>query len=154
MTELDFTAAIPVAPKFSLIVNTMAASDPSLQLEQIPNLIPFFGVALGDRMFFPNISGSQQYGTQKFAAQLVLQFQPWDDITVIGGQLFFNITGTAGIIAMNYKDFSTDGINWNASIGSGLRMNKTFSVILRVGAGTTHRKVMPFISLDIGSIRY
>ena len=154
MTELDFTAAIPVAPKFSLILNTMAASDPSLHLEQIPNLIPFFGVALGDRMFFPNISGSQQYGTQKFAAQLVLQFQPWDDITVIGGQLFFNITGTAGIIAMNYKDFSTDGINWNASIGSGLRMNKTFSVILRVGAGTTHRKVMPFISLDIGSIRY
>lgn len=154
MTKIDFSAAIPVAPKFSLIINTMAASDPSLQLEQIPNLIPFFGVTLGDRMFFPNISGSQQYGTQKFAAQAVLQFQPWDDITVIGGQLFFNITGTAGIIAMNYKDFSTDGINWNASIGAGLRINKTFSVMLRVGSGTTHRTVMPFISLDIGSIRY
>lgn len=154
MTKLDFSAAIPVAPKFSLIINTMAASDPSLQLEQIPNLIPFFGLTLGDRMFFPNISGSQKYGTQKFAAQVVLQFQPWDDITVIGGQLFFNITGTAGIIAMNYKDFSTDGINWNASIGAGLRINKTFSVMLRVGSGTTHRTVMPFISLDIGSIRY
>ena len=154
MTKIDFSAAIPVAPKFSLIINTMAASDPSLQLEQIPNLIPFFGLTLGDRMFFPNISGSQQYGTQKFAAQAVLQFQPWDDITVIGGQLFFNITGTAGIIAMNYKDFSTDGINWNASIGAGLRINKTFSVMLRVGSGTTHRTVMPFISLDIGSIRY
>lgn len=154
MTKIDFSAAIPVAPKFSLIINTMAASDPSLQLEQIPNLIPFFGLTLGDRMFFPNISGSQKYGTQKFAAQAVLQFQPWDDITVIGGQLFFNITGTAGIIAMNYKDFSTDGINWNASIGAGLRINKTFSVMLRVGSGTTHRTVMPFISLDIGSIRY
>lgn len=154
MTKLDFSAAIPVAPKFSLIINTMAASDPSLQLEQIPNLIPFFGLTLGDRMFFPNISGSQKYGTQKFAAQVVLQFQPWDDITVIGGQLFFNVTGTAGIIAMNYKDFSTDGINWNASIGAGLRINKTFSVMLRVGSGTTHRTVMPFISLDIGSIRY
>jgi NTE family protein len=130
MTKIDFSAAIPVAPKFSLIINTMAASDPSLQLEQIPNLIPFFGLTLGDRMFFPNISGSQKYGTQKFAAQAVLQFQPWDDITVIGGQLFFNITGTAGIIAMNYKDFSTDGINWNASIGAGLRINKTFNVFI------------------------
>ena len=56
MTKIDFSAAIPVAPKFSLIINTMAASDPSLQLEQIPNLIPFFGLTLGDRMFFPNIS--------------------------------------------------------------------------------------------------
>ena len=154
MTQVDFTAAIPVAPKFSLIVNTLAASDPSLQLEKIPNLIPLFGVALGDRMFYPNISGNQQYGTQKFAAQVVLQFQPWDNITVIGGQAFFNITGTAGIITLNHKDFSTDGINWNVSAGAGLRINKTFSIMLRVGAGTTHQTVMPFVSLDIGSIRY
>lgn len=154
MTKVDFTAAIPFAPKFSLIVNTLSASDPSLQLEKIPNLIPFFGVALGDRMFFPNISGKQEYGTQKFAAQLVLQFQPWQSITVMGGQAFFNITGTAGIIAMSHKDFSTDGINWNASFGAGLRINKTFSIMLRAGAGTTHQKIMPFVSLDIGSIRY
>ena len=154
MTKVDFTAAIPIAPKFSLIVNTLAASDPSLQLEKIPNLVPFFGVALGDRMFFPNVSGKQQYGTQKFAAQLVLQFQPWENITVIGGQMFFNITGTAGIITMSHKDFSTDGINWNASMGAGLRINKTFSIMFRVGAGTTHRTIMPFVSLDIGSIRY
>lgn len=154
MTQVDFTAAIPVAPKFSLIVNTLAASDPSLQLEKIPNMIPLFGVALGDRMFFPNISGKQQYGTQKFAAQLVLQFQPWNNITVIGGQAFFNITGTAGIITLNHRDFSTDGINWNVSAGAGLRINKTFSIMMRVGAGTTHKTVMPFVSLDIGSIRY
>lgn len=154
MTKLDFSAAIPVAPKFSLIVNTVAAADPSLQLEKIPSFIPMFGVALGDRMFFPNISGKQQYGTQKFAAQLVLQFQPWQSITILGGQIFFNITGTAGIIAMDYNDFSTDGINWNASLGAGLRINKSFSIMVRAGAGTTHHKTMPFVSLDIGSIRY
>ena len=154
MTQVDFTASIPVAPKFSLIVNTLSASDPSLQLEKIPNLIPLFGVALGDRMFYPNISGHQQYGTQKFAAQVVLQFQPWNNITVIGGQAFFNITGTAGIITLNHTDFSTDGINWNVSAGAGLRINKTFSIMMRVGAGTTHQTVMPFVSLDIGSIRY
>lgn len=154
MTKVDFTAAIPFAPKFSLIINTLAASDPSLQLEKIPDLIPFFGVALGDRMFFPNISGKQEYGTQKFAAQLVLQFQPWQSITILGGQVFFNITGTAGIIAMGHNDFSTDGINWNASFGTGLRINDTFSIMLRTGAGTTHQKIMPFVSLDIGSIRY
>lgn len=154
MTKVDFTAAIPIAPKFSLIVNTLAASDPSLQLEKLPDLIPFFGVALGDRMFFPNISGKQEYGTQKFAAQLVLQFQPWQNITILGGQVFFNITGTAGIIAMGHRDFSTEGINWNASFGTGLRINKTFSIMVRAGAGTTHQRIMPFVSLDIGSIRY
>lgn len=154
MTKVDFTAAIPIAPKFSLIVNTLAASDPSLQLERLPDLIPFFGVALGDRMFFPNISGKQEYGTQKFAAQLVLQFQPWQNITILGGQVFFNITGTAGVIAMGHRDFSTEGINWNASFGIGLRINKTFSIMVRAGAGTTHQRIMPFVSLDIGSIRY
>lgn len=154
ITKVDFSAAIPVAPKFSLIANALAYSDVSLQLEKIPNLIPFFGPSLGDRMFFPNISGKQQYGTHKFAVQAVLQFQPWNDITVIGGQLFFNITGTIGIIAMNHNSFSTNGINWNASLGSGLRINDTFSIMLRVGAGTTHNKVMPFVSLDVGSIRY
>ena len=105
-------------------------------------------------MFFPNISGKQQYGTQKFAAQLVLQFQPWQSITILGGQVFFNLTGTAGIIAMDYNDFSTDGINWNGSLGAGLRINKSFSIMVRAGAGTTNQKIMPFISLDIGSIRY
>ena len=154
MTKVDFTAAIPFAPKFSLIVNTVAASDPSLQLEKIPNLIPFFGVALGDRMFFPNISGKQEYGTHKFAAQLVLQFQPWQSITLLGGQIFFNMASTAGIIAMGHQDFSTEGINWNASFGTGLRINDTFSIMVRAGAGTTHHKIMPFVSLDIGSIRY
>lgn len=154
MTKLDFSAAIPVAPKFSLIVNAQAVSDPSLQLEKIPSFIPMFGVALGDRMFFPNISGKQQYGTQKFAAQLVLQFQPWQSITILGGQVFFNLTGTAGIITMNHQNFSTDGINWNGSLGAGLRINKSFSIMVRAGAGTTNKKIMPFISLDIGSIRY
>ena len=154
MTKLDFSAAIPVAPKFSLIVNAQAVSDPSLQLEKIPSFIPMFGVALGDRMFFPNISGKQQYGTQKFAAQLVLQFQPWQSITILGGQVFFNLTGTAGIITMSHQNFSTDGINWNGSLGAGLRINKSFSIMVRAGAGTTNQKIMPFISLDIGSIRY
>lgn len=154
MTKLDFSAAIPVAPKFSLIVNAQAVSDPSLQLEKIPSFIPMFGVALGDRMFFPNISGKQQYGTQKFAAQLVLQFQPWQSITILGGQVFFNLTGTAGIITMSHQNFSTDGINWNGSLGTGLRINKSFSIMVRAGAGTTNQKIMPFISLDIGSIRY
>ena len=154
MTKLDFSAAIPVAPKFSLIVNAQAVSDPSLQLEKIPSFIPLFGVALGDRMFFPNISGKQQYGTQKFTAQLVLQFQPWQSITILGGQVFFNLTGTAGIITMSHQNFSTDGINWNGSLGAGLRINKSFSIMVRAGAGTTNQKIMPFISLDIGSIRY
>lgn len=154
LVDIDFTAAIPVAPKFTLIANTLAYSDVSLQLEKIPNLIPFFGASLGDRMFFPNISGKQQYGTHKFAVQTVLQFQPWDDITVIGGQVFFNLTGTVGIIAMNHNDFSIDGINWNASLGAGLRINDSFSIMFRMGAGTTHNNLMPFASIDIGNIRY
>ena len=153
-STIDFTTAFPFAKYSSFIWNTRLSSDVSLQLHTVPDLIPMFGFSLGDRMYFPNIPNMQRYGTHNFVTQLVYQLKPWQNITILGGQLFFNITGTFGIIAMDQKDFTLDSINWNASLGSGLRLNERFSIILRVGAGSTANGVQPFISFDLGSLRY
>lgn len=152
--RLDFSAAVPISDKFSLVFNLAAGSDISMQLSKMPSLIPTFGFTLGDRMFFPNISGRQQYGTHKGAAQIVLQFQPWENLTIMGGQMFFSVTGSIGETAMTYTDFSVEGIQWNASIGTGIRISRIFSLMFRFGAGTTGNNVMPFLSLDFGSYRY
>jgi len=154
LCKIDFSAAIPVSNKFSIIFNLFAGSDITRQLRKIPDLIPVFGYGLGDRMFFPNISGKSQYGTHKGAAQIVFQFQPWENLTIMGGQMFFSVSGALGEVAMDYTDFTVKGIKWNASVNAGIRINRTFSVMFRVGAGTTSGSVMPYLSLDFGSIRY
>lgn len=153
-STIDFTTAFPFTKYSSFIWNTRLSSDVSLQLHTVPDLIPMFGFSLGDRMYFPNIPNMQRYGTHNFVTQLVYQLKPWQNITILGGQIFFNITGTFGIIAMDQKDFTLNSINWNASLGSGLRLNERFSIMLRVGAGSTANGVQPFISFDLGSLRY
>lgn len=154
MVKAEFTAAIPVSDKFTLAINMLAGSDITRQLQKIPSLIPMFGYALGDRTFFPQISGKQQLGTHKGAAQLVLQFQPWQNLTILGGQLFISVSGSIGEVAMDYTDFNLSDIQWNASLNAGIRINKGFSITCRFGAGTTGNSVMPFLSMDFGSIRY
>lgn len=154
LCRVDFTAAVPVSKKFSIIFNMFAGSDITRQLAKIPSLIPMFGYSLGDRTFFPQISGKHQFGTHKGAAQLVFQFQPWQNLTIMGGQMFISVSGSIGEVAMNYTDFSVSGIQWNASLNAGIRINNSFSIMCRFGAGTTDDSIMPFLSLDFGSVRY
>lgn len=152
--KVDFTTAMPFAKYSSFIWNTQFASDVSLQLHKAPDLIPMYGFSLGDRMYFPNIPNMQRYGTHKFSTQVIYQLKPWQNITILGGQVFFNVTGTFGIIAMDHYDFNLNSINWNTSLGVGLRLKERFSVMLRFGAGSTAKGILPFVSLDIGSLRY
>ncbi len=154
LCRVDFTAAVPLARNFSIIFNVFAGSDISMQLAKIPSFIPLFGYTLGDRTYFPQMAGKQQYGTHKAAAQIVFQFQPWQNLTIMGGQMFFSVSGSIGEVAMEYTDFTVKDIKWNASFNTGIRISKTFSVMFRLGAGTTKNTIIPFISVDFGTIRY
>ena len=154
LCRVDFTAAIPLSEKFTLGVNMFAGSDITRQLQKIPSLIPLFGYALGDRTYFPQISGKSQYGTHKGAVQVLFQFQPWQNLTIMGGQLFISLSGSLGEVAMDYTDFTVKGMQWNASLNAGVRINKGFSVMCRFGAGTVNNRVLPFLSMDFGGIRY
>ena len=154
LCQVDFTAAIPVSKRFSILVNMFAGSDITRNLQEIPTFIPFFGYSLGDRTFFPQFSGKHYYGTHKGAAQLVFQFQPWENLTIMGGQMLLSVSGSIGEVAMDYTDFTVKDIQWNASVNAGIRLTDRFGIMCRFGAGTSERSVMPFLSLDFGTIRY
>lgn len=154
LCRVDFTAAIPLSSKVSIVFNMFAGSDITRQLMKIPSFIPMFGFSLGDRTFFPQFSGKYQHGTHKGAAQLVLQFQPWQNLTILGGQMFISLSGSIGEVAMDYTDFSVEKIQWNTSLNAGIRIGDIFSIMCRFGAGTTSDSISPFLSLDFGTIRY
>lgn len=154
LCRIEFAALVPVSDKFSFGFNMFAGSDITRQLQKIPSLIPLYGYALGDRTFFPQFSGKAQYGTHKGAAQVLFQYQPWQNLTILGGQLFISLSGSLGEVAMDYTDFSVKGIQWNASLNTGVRINKGFSIMCRFGAGTVNGRVLPYLSMDFGGIRY
>lgn len=154
LCQIDFTAAIPVSSRFSILVNLFAGSDITRNLQEIPTFLPLFGYTLGDRTFFPQFSGKHQYGTHKGAVQIVFQFQPWENLTILGGQMLLSVSGSIGEVAMDYTDFTVKGMQWNASVNAGIRITDRFGIMCRFGAGTAESSVMPFLSLDFGTIRY
>jgi NTE family protein len=82
-----------------------------------------------------------------------LQFQPWDNVTILGGQIIVSTSVSVGELALRYEDFTWEDMCWSASCNVGVRINKAFGMQMRFGAGSSGQVVMPFISFDIGAIR-
>lgn len=151
----DFTAAIPLGKHFTIVFNTFFGTIISEELKKAPPIIPVYGFNLNDRRFFPQISGKHEYGLHKVAIRLGIQLQPWDQLTILGGQIFFGMSGTAGGVWSDYASLrKIDNLQWRISLETGLRIKNTFSIALRAGAGTSGNKISPFISLDFGNLRY
>ncbi|GHV49231.1 hypothetical protein AGMMS49579_00670 [Spirochaetia bacterium] len=143
--SVDFSAAIPLNRRFSFIANLFAGT----------SIHPLFGFSALDRLYFPHLSGAQSRGAHKAAASLILQFEPWENITVLGGQLVFSVSGAAGLVTAEWRQFSFNDLIWNASLNAGIRIGKTFGLRLKAGAGSySPRPIAPFLSIDIGAFRY
>ena len=154
IVDADFSAVISLGHRFSVAASAAAGSDITRNLAAIPYQIPMFGYNSFDRMYFPHSAGKKLYGTHKGAAQIAFLFQPWDNVTILGGQIIFSTSVSAGQIAMNYENFSRDKLLWNASFNVGVRINRAFAIQFRAGAGCINEDIAPFISLDIGAIRF
>lgn len=167
---LDVCSAFSFGRKISFVVSGYSGFCFSEQLQKLPHLLPVYGFSDGDRRFFPQIAGTAQFGLHKIVIGGALQFAPWDQITIFGGQAFFSVSGAAGNVWQSFADMTLAELHWRASADAGIRITENFSVILRIGAGTTsasarksvpfnaaesHQKqVRPFVSFDFGSIRY
>ncbi|GMO44769.1 MAG: hypothetical protein Pg6C_06550 [Treponemataceae bacterium] len=154
VVEANFSAVIPVGDRFSIAANAFAGSDVTRILQDIPYHIPVFGYNSFDRMYFPHIAGKKIYGAHKGALQIVLLFQPWDNVTILGGQIIFSTAVSAGEIEMRYEDFHKDKLYWNTSFNTGIRINRALGIQFRMGAGMVNQEIAPFLSLDIGTIRF
>jgi hypothetical protein len=148
--SVDISAAFPLNGHFSLISNFFAGS----------SIHPYFDFNAVDRMYFPHLSmnrlqGTHKYSTHKAASSLILQFEPWNNLVILGSPLVFSVSTAAGKIVSEWQEFSFDDLIWNASFNAGLRIGKNFGLRVKAGAGGFPQKsAAPFFSIDIGSFRY
>jgi NTE family protein len=106
-------------------------------------------------MYFPQLAGKAETGAIRAAALLILQYQPWKNLTILGGQMLFSLSGVVGQITDDWRDFPGKPLLWNASVNAGLRLGETFGLRVQAGAGrSSGGRVAPFLSVDIGSFRY
>lgn len=151
----DFTGAVPLSPHITILCSISAGSCPSQQLKKAPSLIPVYGFNLKDRLFFPHITAKRKFGTHKAAATLGFQVQPWEQLTVLGGQIFFSINAAVGDVWADYASFSQKpDLAWRTSAGAGIRIKDMFSIRVCAGAGNADGKISPFVSCDFGNILY
>ena len=154
ITELDTEGAIPLSKRVSLILGGYGGFNISQGLHNVKDLIPVYGFSLADRRFFPQVSGSYEYGIHKIVFSAGVQAAPWNQLTILGGQAFLGISGAAGNIWDDFDDIGFSNLVWRSSFDAGIRITDIFGVIIRCGAGKTRGNIQPFISLDIGNIRY
>lgn len=151
--EADARGIIPIGRRFSIILNGFVGTEPLELLPHIPTAIPVFGYHYQDRIFFPQMTGKQAYGIHKMAYSFGIQFLPWQQLTILGGQLFLALSGGFGDVLMKYTDFNVKHLDWYGAFNTGLRITRNFGILIRFGAGTFQNTIAPFISLDIGNIR-
>lgn len=149
----DTTTVIPLGSKLSLIWNGFLGMNFSEQIQFLPGLQPIYGFSLADRRFFPQICYSPETGQHKFVIGGAIQYSPWRQLTILGGEAFFSISGAVGNVWEDYSHITLKDLVWRASFDTGIRIYEDLGVALRIGAGVTRGVVRPFVSLDLGSIR-
>ena len=146
---LNVQGILPVGRKFSIETGAAAGSDLSANLVRLKGLPA--GFTAFDRLYFPNVCSTDQYYPHMAAVSVAIQFQPWKNLSILGGQLITSLSFSAGELLNEWEDFSLDDIIWNASLNIGVRIKNNFGLLLRFGAGVDiSGSIMPFIAFDIG----
>jgi NTE family protein len=153
----DLRAAIPLGEYLSLAAGVFAGGRIDSEGAAFPPDIPFLTFTGYDRFFFPHVTARERRGPHKAAASLALQLEPWKNLTLLGGQVVFLLSGAAGELMAGWDEFDPGELLWCASFGTALRLNKGFGFCLRAGAGrdpaADSGRAVPFISFDIGALR-
>jgi NTE family protein len=157
MITADIRAAIPLGGRVSLATGLFAGGRIDSEGAALPPDLPFLSFTGYDRFFFPHVTGREVRDAHKAAASLALQVEPWKNLTLLGGQIVFLLSGAAGEVMAAWDQFNREDLLWCASLGAGLRLNKRFGFCLRAGAGrdpaTDRGRAVPFISFDMGALR-
>lgn len=151
--HVDATGAIPFNNAFNLILNGYAGTSISEQMKYVPGFYPVYAFSLADRQYFPQILSPDPWGLHKAAIGAAIQYEPGSDISVFGINILLSVSGAVGNVWADWSSMSLSGLQWYTSANVGLRIQNSYGVLLRVGAGTSRETVCPFVSIDIGSIR-
>lgn len=169
--SLDFKGAIPLGKHVSINTSLFAGMD---LLGNIKKDIPLklaAGYSRFDRVFFPQYTSEGAYGANKACAEISVQIEPWNQLTILGGEAFLRITGTVGNVVDSWsqffpvsrKDRMLTPLVWSASGGFVLKIKDGLALYLRLGAASNQdigareeisTKPIPFMALDFGSLRF
>jgi NTE family protein len=154
--EGNFSVAIPLSKKLTVIGDLSAGTECLQNIVSMPNLFVSYGYNYGSRLFFPQFPNDYEYGTHGFQGMLTLQFSPWDNLTLLGGKIYFSYFVAGGNLWTSYEKILSDfydNMQWNTGLQVGVNIKKSFNIFLRGGIGTYGDRIVPFLSFDIGSLR-
>jgi NTE family protein len=154
---IDASFAVMANRYFSVITNVFLGANLTPQPDDSPEFELFFGFNETDRMYFPQIANSIYYYYKKAAASLIVQYKPWDNITILGGQVIMSASLSIGAAKNTFQQFVStfDYYYWNASVNIGLRLTASTGLLLRGGVGSTPTdSFAPFVAFDLGYFRY
>jgi len=150
IVSANFTALIPMGRKFSLGLSGYGSS--LFGNSDLPPGITTFDFDKTNRVYFPHTYNAVS-GENKMALSLAFQFEPVENISLLGGRFIFFAAVSAGSSYQwdNWNDFGKDSIAWNASLGAALIPLNILSIMVRAGAGGGNgSRPVPFVSLDLG----
>ena len=149
IVSLDLKGALPLGSGFSISGGVFAGLEPGSKLSRLEGLSA--GFTAFDRQYFPNVYGIDNFYSYKAAAALALQYMPWKNLSILGGQLFFSVSASAGELFNELEDFSFDELISNVSFNIGLRLKKNYGIMLRFGIGSNgSSSPAPFLAFDLG----
>ena len=169
--SLDLKGAIPIGKHVSINSSVFAGMDVLGNIKKDIPLKLAAGYSRFDRLYFPQYTSEGAYGANKACAELAIQIEPWNQLTILGGDAFFRLTGTVGNVVDSWNTFfpSTERdkmltpLVWSASGGFVVKIKDGIDLYLRLGAASnqdigwrddmqTHP--IPFMALDFGSLRF
>ena len=150
----DLTAQIPLGRKFSLGASGFGSM--IFGQTELPARFSAFELDYSRRIYFPHAPGIFT-GEKKAALSLSLQFEPVENLSILGGKaIFFLALSSGGSFEQNnWERFFNHSLLWNAAFGAALLPTKTLGLILRTGAGGGGGfSPAPFVSFDVGISRF
>jgi NTE family protein len=155
LVQADAALSLPLAHRASITLNAFAGGDISGSLREEAGYTALFGYSSADRLYFPQVAGRQRFGAAKAAASFALQAEPFKNTMIMGAEWFVSLSAASGIIFDDFAALSPETLYWNASLNIGVRFRRTFGVIYRMGyARSEYPKPLPFLSLDLGCLRW
>lgn len=169
--SLDLKGAIPIGKHVSINPSLFAGMDVLGNIKKDVPLKLAAGYSRYDRIYFPQYTSEGGYGANKACAELSIQIEPWNQLTILGGEAFIRLTGTIGNVVDSWNNFFPESqkyrmispLAWTASGGFVVKIKDGLDLYLRLGAasnqdfglkGEVETRPIPFMALDFGSLRF
>ncbi|MBE6350408.1 MAG: hypothetical protein E7062_06650 [Spirochaetaceae bacterium] len=152
--ELFGQWTIPLVNKFSLSLKGFMGCNTTNAVNKTSSRIALYGFSVGDESFLLQIPSGLHYCSQKLAANTSLYYQPVNELTIFGGNLYLLLSASLCYTSDSLFNFDWKNPHWNSSLGIALEIKKNFTIISHLGVGSYEKKVYPFITLTLGSFYY